>query len=192
MTYEISQVIVVFAEACLVSSFYLKEKYKQLIFLLLSSVLLGTQFFLLNAYTGMFLEVLCLIRILCLFFTEKKSKNSDNIFLALTFSIISLVVAKFTYVGWLTIMPTLGFISFTMLNAFKNQYLSRISYIVYAIFYGIYNFMIGSFTAFAFNIIICVSAFVLLIMLIKKNKDNKLISENNKIEDTNVEEIKND
>ena len=140
----------------------------------------------------MFLEVLCLIRILCLFFTEKKSKNSDNIFLALTFSIISLVVAKFTYVGWLTIMPTLGFISFTMLNAFKNQYLSRISYIVYAIFYGIYNFMIGSFTAFAFNIIIFVSAFVLLIMLIKKNKNNKLISENNKIEDNNVEEIKND
>ena len=38
MTYEISQVIVVFAEACLVSSFYLKEKYKQLIFLLLSNV----------------------------------------------------------------------------------------------------------------------------------------------------------
>ena len=52
--------------------------------------------------------------------------------------------------------------------------------------------MIGSFTAFAFNIIIFVSAFVLLIMLIKKNKNNKLISENNKIEDTNVEEIKND
>lgn len=187
MTYEISQVIVVFAEACLVSSFYLKEKYKQLIFLLLSSVLLGTQYFLLNAFTGMFLEALCLIRILCLFFIEKKSIKSDNIFLALTFSIISLIVAKFTYIGWLTIMPTLGFISFTMLNAFNNQYLARISYIVYAIFYGIYNFMIGSYTAFAFNIIIFISAIVLLIMLVNKNKYKNPISENN----IETEEIKN-
>ena len=179
MAYELSQVFVVFGEACLVSSFYMKEKYKQLIFLLIASVFLGAQYFLLGALTGGFLEALCLIRVVCFFFHEKKFFKEFNLYLAITFSIIAILIASLTFTSWIVIMPVAGFIIFTILHSLQNEYLVRIAYGLHAICYGVYTFLVTSYTAFAFCIITLICSIVLIILLAKRNKSEHI--ENNNI-----------
>ena len=202
MTYEISQVFVVFSGACLVSNFYMKEKYKQLILLLLASLFIGAHFFMFNSLTAGFLEVLCLARILLMFFTEKKNLEKYNIYLAITFSILSAIICYLTFNNWLSVVPTAGFAIFTILSAFKSKTLIRLSYCFHSICYGAYSFLIASYTAFAFYIIVLICSITMLIIADKSTEQKNTIttdsnqnadveSNNNSIEQNKVIENSN-
>ena len=167
MGFELSQVFIIFSGVCLLSSFYMKERWKQLIFLVLANAFYLTHFFLLGAITGGAILCLCLIRNIVNFLYERKFNKKTNIYLVLVFDILAFLICVLTFANWISILPAAAIIIYNTLFIFDSTLINRISIILHSGCYIAYNYIICSYTAFGTEIIALLCAFVLMIMCLQ-------------------------
>ena len=167
MGFELSQVFVIFSGACLLSSFYMKEKWKQLIFLVIANAFYLTHFFLLGAITGGVILCLCLLRNVVNFLYERKFNKKTNIYLVLVFDVLAFIICVVTFSNWISILPAAAIIIYNTLFILDSTLINRISIMMHSGCYIAYNYIIGSYTAFGTEIIALICAFVLMIMCLQ-------------------------
>lgn len=101
--YIMSQVFVVLSYILLVSTYFMKNKNKILIFNFLSLICIGLEFFLLSAYTGVSMVIVAMIRNIMF---SKLNKNNRYIFLIIIY-VLLIISSIITYDGILCLLPVL-------------------------------------------------------------------------------------
>lgn len=181
MAYELSQVFVVFASACLVSSFYFKEKIKTLIFMILACGFFATHYFLFStinksALVGGVIIALTIIRFIFEFLLDKKQSKKYDILNTIFFDILYIICGILTFDSWECVFPIIAIVLVTSLKVLKNSGVYKASIIPFCVLFGAYDFIIGTYTSFGIEIVAFISAIVVLCMHFIMNK--KIVVEN--------------
>ena len=110
--YIISQICVVLAMTCMCLSYLTKNKITVLILCTLSTILFGIQYALLEAWTGVAINIVGVVRGIWFYFNDKYNKQSDYISL-ITLTILLIILGIITYDSIFSIIATVAMIAFT-------------------------------------------------------------------------------
>ena len=118
-TYILSQVFTIITYALLALTYYAKDRSKVLTLSFLSLIANGVAYIFLNAWTGLAMCVVALIRNIIFLLDEKKNRKretinkTDIIILILLFT-ISIISAIFTYDGFLSLLSVFATMLYTI------------------------------------------------------------------------------
>ena len=139
----ITQLLGAVAMALGVLSFQAKSSGRILVWQLTANCFWCAHYFLLNAYTGAFLNILAFVRNTLYYIIGKK--NSDKIqYVAIGFCVLSIVVSLITYQSWLSLLPMLGTAVQTFSFTAKSANKMRLFTMLGSPFWLTYNLMSGS------------------------------------------------
>ncbi len=178
MTFILSQVFICISAVIYSISLILKTKQKMLFLQLISSMFYISHYFLLNAKLAGFVAIVETIRLLVFFFIDKKEKLNKmwvRVLACLTFSILSIVCAVFTWNGIYCILPLIATIVVNITLSFKNVIFYKVGAMVYASLIIAYLFLIGSTLGGISQSVSLVFSIVGIIMEIKNIKKSKNI-----------------
>lgn len=150
MAYILSQIFVITSSIIYSISMLVDNKRSLLFMQIFSSSLFASHYFLLGAYVGGIVSSLDAIRIVTFYFIDKKHNTDLNRRLAcVSFIVIGLIGACFTWESWYSILPIISLIivnvslSLQNLNSLKiNLNISILFVIIYMIFIKSYFGMI--------------------------------------------------
>jgi uncharacterized membrane protein YuzA (DUF378 family) len=153
-------------------SLLLKSKSKLLIVQIISSIFFVTQYFLLGSYIGGAIATLEMIRVVVFYFINKyKDTNKVRFIASISFIVVGLVCAIFTWANWYSIFPLLGLITVTVCLGLKNLIALKISCIFSALCATFYLYLLGSIFGMFTQIFIIIVGITGLIIYIVKNKN---------------------
>ena len=148
----IAQILGIMAMAISVSAFQFKKNRSLFIVQGISCCLFFVHFFLLGAYTGAFLNILALIRSICL--SVKKLRHP--VFEALVM-LSFIIITVLTYEGWPSLLVLAAMLVGTATYWLNKAKLIRISQLAVIspcwLIYNVVNFSIGGIITESFNII---------------------------------------
>ena len=181
MAYELSQVFVIFASACLVSSFYFKEKIKTLIFMILACGFYSTHYFLFStinksAIVGGIVIALTIVRLIFEFLINKNQSKLFNILNVILFDVLYIICGILVYGSWECVLPIIAIVLITSIKTFNNSAIYKAIIIPFCILFGTYDFIVGTYTSFGVEIVAFISAIVVLCMHFFMN--NKIVINN--------------
>ena len=162
------------------SSFQCKKRSTLLILQTISLLLFIGQYFVLKAYTGVILEVVCIVRNFVYFFKDKtKSKVLDSIATPIVFAVAAIVVGIFTYNGqWFCILPVIANIFQTVGLYLKKESYNRIMFLCASPLWLVYNLLTNTVFGVVTEIINIISIFISLALIYKHEGDfNKELKE---------------
>lgn len=118
INYILSQVFTIFTYVLLVITYYLKDRKSVLTISFLSLIANGIAYLFLNAYSGLAMCFIALIRNIIFLVDEKKNGKSDkikkkDIFILILLYLISIVSAIFTYNGLLSLLSVFATMLYT-------------------------------------------------------------------------------
>ena len=159
MTYQIAQAFGLLAILFWVFSIQNKKKKDVLIFQICASLFYAIQFLLLKGYSAFIIDLIAIAR-LYVFYREEKTKGYIDKKWLYIFIIITLGSLAFTYDGYMSLIPILIGIFYTVSTWVKNTKYLRIFYIVCAILWMIYNLKYGAIVAAVGNVIEIISGII--------------------------------
>lgn len=131
----IAQIIGIFALIALVLSFQKNNKRTLLKYQITSSFLYATQYLLLKAMSGFFINIVCAIRNIIFSYYEKKV---PKIYLIITI-ITMIILTILSYNQPISILPGIACIIFSIALSQNNLKITRIVEVISCILYIIYN-----------------------------------------------------
>ena len=184
----LSQVFVVLNYVLMAFSYVSKKRVWVLLFSFLSLVANGVSYLFLAAWTGLAMVCVSLLRNIIFLIQNKKDDSTkitkaDWVVLGIIYA-ISIIVAIFTYDGFLSLFSVIATMIFTLSIWQKNTLVYNILGIVVSVAWIIYDAFIWS--PFAIGCEICMFTFMTVILIIKlvkrkKEKQEKLQSENSEM-----------
>jgi hypothetical protein len=156
------QSIAIIALAVFALSFHAKTKKNIIIINTIGLIIFIIHFYLLQAWTGVMLNILnCVIAILLIFREENKYIN-NKIFLLSSLFILTLVTF-FTWEGYHSIFALLGICFVTIAKWQQKKIHLRLIFILASLSWIIYDYFVGSSGGIISEIIIIISLFISII-----------------------------
>lgn len=147
--YIISQVFTIIYYLLVATSYYAKDRKGVLVITFLSLIANGIAYILLNAWTGLAMCIVAIIRNIVFLIDEKKNGkretiNKTDVEILIILYVISIVSAIFTYDGFLSLLPVFGTMLYTFSVWQKKTTIYKLMGIPISILWVIYNIYIMS------------------------------------------------
>lgn len=155
-----------------IMSVQFKKKKDILIVQTLSSICYMTVYAILGAVTGCITELVEQTKNIVFIGYEKKNKEIPLIAL-LFFIFLLFLITIFTYDGWNSVIPLIIYILYFLSSYLKNPKHIRITMIICALIWMVYNYSIGAKLMIIGNILEVVSAAVALARFKEESTNNK-------------------
>ena len=170
MAYIISQILVCIADIFYVSAMLTKKRSGLLFGLIMSDILFGTHYFLLNAHTGAMI-LMADIAFLCIMFVlNKHGKQQSYWYISLIFAVTTVIITIFTWNTAISLLPMFGMVTYFCGMGFSKLYISKSGGAVRNLCNIIYMVLITSYVGAALEFLLLISAIVGIIETIKLNK----------------------
>jgi len=139
-----------------------KKQYKILFLQAIANLIYTIQYFLLGAFTAGIMNFVSFGR--CFLFSEKRKKGKDipKIYL-IGFILILIVLGIITYKDYLSLIPIVITIFYTISSYMKNSKWLRIIFLVAAFIWIYYNYMVGAYICIIGNVIEIISGSISII-----------------------------
>ena len=174
--YILSQVCAIIAMIVLGSTYIIKNK-KQILFLcIFSSCMYALQYFFLEAYTGMIINILGIVRAVC-FYTYSRIGKKNTLLNLILLELMFVIGTIFTWDGLISLLPLCGLIIFTYATWHKDVKVYKWLVLPVSVFWIIYNALVGSIVGFISESILVVVGIVGLFLYYKGNsKETEITS----------------
>lgn len=175
LSYILSQIFIIINYALLGVSYYCKNRKTVLVISFMAVIANGLSYVFLNAYSGLAMCVLALIRNIIFLVDEKKNGKSekitkkDIIILAILYT-IAIISAVFTYEGPLSLLSVVGTMLYTYSVWQKKTIIYKFMGIPVGIAWIIYNVYIMSVFGIILETVLLVCSSTGYIIELKKNK----------------------
>ena len=178
LNYKISQVFVIIAYILLGITYYAKDRNKILLFNFLSLISNGIAFFFLEAWTGIAMVIVAIIRNIIFMIDEKKNGKSQKIYkkdiaILLGLYCISIVFTIFTYDGFFSLLSVFATMLYTFSVWQKDTKTYKLLGIPIEILCISYNIYIKSIFGIVLESILAICSFTGYILEYKKFKTEK-------------------
>ena len=163
----IAQIVGAFAVIFWVISIQRKKHYKILLLECIANILYTVQYMLLGVFLTSFMNFTSAIR--CFIFYKKRKENQEisKIWLIIFLSLI-VIMSIFTYDGYLSLIPVIITIFYTIASWIKEANFLRIVFIIAAVVWIYYNYMVGAYVSIIGNVFEIISGVISLIRFSKK------------------------
>lgn len=168
--YVLSQVFVIIGYVLLITTYQMKNRKSILVTNFISLLSLCISYVFLSAYSGLVITIIALIRNVVFLSDEDEKITKKDVIVLITFFIISIIAAIFTYDGILSLMPLFATLLYTYSVWQNNTKLYKILGIIIEIIWMIYNIYIFSVFGIVFELALTLSA---IIGVIRESTNNK-------------------
>lgn len=173
--YIVSQILIIIMYVFLASSYLIKNRKIILSVNIFATIINSVAYILLNAYTGLFMCIVALIRNLCFLIDEKKNGKRDvlnkkDIVILFVIIIIATFSTVFTYDGFYSLLAFLATVIYTYSVCQKKTSIYKILGIPTGILWMLYNFWIKSIFGFILEAILLIFSTTGYIWELKLNK----------------------
>lgn len=149
VTYILSQVFTIIMYGLLGITYYAKDRKKVLIINFIALIANGIAYILLNAWSGLAMCIVALVRNIIFLIDEKKNGKRDrinktDIIILIILYIISIISAVFTYEGFLSLFSVFATALYTFSVWQKNTKIYKLLGIPIGILWVLYNIYIMS------------------------------------------------
>lgn len=174
-TYILSQVFTIIMYALLVLTYYAKDRKEVLILNFLSLIANGIAYIFLNAWTGLAMCAVALIRNIIFLIDEKKNGNREtinktDIIILLALYVISIISAIYTYDGFLSLFSVFATMLYTFSVWQKKTNMYKLLGFPIGILWIIYNIYIKSIFGIILEMLLLICSIIGYILEIKKSK----------------------
>lgn len=174
-TYVVSQIFVIITYIFLASTYYAKDRKKILIINFVSLISNLIAYILLNAYTGLAMCIVAIIRNIIFIFDEKKNGKSEyikkkDILILIVLYVISIISAIFTYNGFLSLLSVFATMLYTFSVWQKKPKIYKILGIPIGILWISYNIYIKSIFGIILESVLFVCSLTGYILEVKKKE----------------------
>lgn len=174
INFIIAQIIGIFALIILMLSFQKNEKTLLLKYQIISSLLYAIQYAFLGAYTGSLMNLTCMARN---FIFNRYNNKKVPIYWLIIIVILMIMFSFMTYIGIISLLPTLAVILYSIAVWYGNLKLIRYTEVISCTLFIIYNIRVLAITGLIATIIELISALIAIYRFdikIKLNKNNKI------------------
>lgn len=177
--YIISQVFTIIMYILLAITYYAKDRKMVLILSFLSIIANGIAYVLLNAYTGLAMCIVALLRNIIFLVDEKKNGKKDTvdkkdyIILAVLY-LISIISAVFTYDGFLSLLSVFATMIYTYSVWQKKTQVYKVLGIPIGILWILYNIFVKSIFGIILESILLICSTTGYILEVRKAKKEKI------------------
>lgn len=178
ITYIISQIFTIIMYALLAISYYAKERKKVLILSFVSLIANGIAYILLNAYSGLAMCALALVRNIIFIVDENKNGKREkitkkDIAILIILYTIAIISAVFTYEGFLSLFSIFATMLYTYSVWQKKTRVYKFLGIPIGILWMLYNFYIKSIFGVILEAILFICSVTGYILEVRKSKKEK-------------------
>lgn len=178
ITYIISQIFTIIMYALLAISYYAKERKKVLILSFVSLIANGIAYILLNAYSGLAMCALALVRNIIFIVDENKNGKREkitkkDIAILIILYAIAIISAVFTYEGFLSLFSIFATMLYTYSVWQKKTRVYKFLGIPIGILWMLYNFYIKSIFGVILEAILFICSVTGYILEVRKSKKEK-------------------
>ena len=167
----VAQIFGALALAILIISLQKNSKTKLLLYQSISSLLYALQYLLLNAYTGCFMNLICMIR--NMIFNQYPKKRPPVYWLIITI-VLMIFFSSLSYTGVISFLPMIAVILYSIALWHGNLTVIRTTEIISCSLYILYNIKVLAITGLIATIIELVGAILAVYKFdIKKKKENR-------------------
>lgn len=177
LTYILSQVFTIINYALLGVTYYAKDRKKILIISFLSIIATAISYILLDAWTGVAMCVVALIRNIIFYIDEKKNgkretiNKKDIVILIILYS-VTIISTVFTYDGFLSLLSVFATSTYTFSVWQKKTKVYKLLGIPVGILWILYNIYVKSIFGIILEAILLVCSISGYLLERKKQKDN--------------------
>ena len=173
LPYILSQVFIIINYALLAISYYCKDRKTVLVISFMAVIANGLSYVFLNAYSGLAMCILALIRNIIFLIDEKKNGKSDKIYkkhiiILIILYTIAIISAIFTYEGIFSLLSVVGTMFYTYSVWQKKTIIYKFMGIPVGISWIIYNIYIMSIFGIILESILLVSSTIGYILEVKE------------------------
>ena len=167
----VAQIFGALALAILIISLQKNSKTKLLLYQSISSLLYALQYLFLNAYTGCFMNLICMIR--NMIFNQYPKKRPPIYWLIITI-VLMIFFSSLSYTGVISFLPMIAVILYSIALWHGNLTVIRTTEIISCSLYILYNIKVLAITGLIATIIEFVGAILAVYKFdIKKKKENR-------------------
>ena len=167
----VAQIFGALALAILIISLQKNSKTKLLLYQSISSLLYALQYLFLNAYTGCFMNLICMIR--NMIFNRYPKKRPPVYWLIITI-VLMIFFSSLSYTGVISFLPMIAVILYSIALWHGNLTVIRTTEIISCSLYILYNIKVLAITGLIATIIELVGAILAVYKFdIKKKKENR-------------------
>ena len=167
----VAQIFGAFALTILIISLQKNSKTKLLLYQSISSLLYALQYLFLNAYTGCFMNLICMIR--NMIFNQYPKKRPPVYWLIITI-VLMIFFSSLSYTGVISFLPMIAVILYSIALWHGNLTVIRTTEIISCSLYILYNIKVLAITGLIATIIEFVGAILAVYKFdIKKKKENR-------------------
>ncbi len=175
LPYILSQVFIIINYALLAISYYCKDRKTVLVISFMAVIANGLSYVFLNAYSGLAMCILALIRNIIFLIDEKKNGKRDKIYkkdiiILVILYTIAIISAIFTYEGILSLLSVVGTMLYTYSVWQKKTIIYKFMGIPVGISWIIYNVYIMSIFGIILESVLLVSSTMGYILELKEKK----------------------
>ena len=167
----VAQIFGALALTILITSLQKNSKTKLLLYQSISSLLYALQYLFLNAYTGCFMNLICMIR--NMIFNQYPKKRPPVYWLIITI-VLMIFFSSLSYTGVISFLPMIAVILYSIALWHGNLTVIRTTEIISCSLYILYNIKVLAITGLIATIIELVGAIITVYKFdIKKKKENR-------------------
>ena len=167
----VAQIFGALALTILIISLQKNSKTKLLLYQSISSLLYALQYLFLNAYTGCFMNLICMIR--NMIFNQYPKKRPPVYWLIITI-VLMIFFSSLSYTGVISFLPMIAVILYSIALWHGNLTVIRTTEIISCSLYILYNIKVLAITGLIATIIELVGAIITVYKFdIKKKKENR-------------------
>ncbi len=169
----LAQIIGAFAILFWVVSVHGKKQYKILFLQALANLLYTFQYILLGVFPAASMNICSCFRSYIFYRKRKEDKDISNVWL-LFFIFLIILVGGITYNGYLSLIPIIITLFYTVSSWMKESTWIRIVFLVAAFVWIYYNYKVGAYITIVGNIFEVVSGILALIKFYGKDEKNNV------------------
>lgn len=167
----VAQIFGAFALTILIISLQKNSKTKLLLYQSISSLLYALQYLFLNAYTGCFMNLICMIRNMIF---NRHSKKRPPVYWLIITIVLMIFFSSLSYTGIISFLPMIAVILYSIALWHGNLTVIRTTEIISCSLYILYNIKVLAITGLIATIIELVGAIITVYKFdIKKKKENR-------------------
>lgn len=175
VAYILSQIFTIITYILLAITYYAKDRKTVLTISFLSLIANGLAYAFLNAYTGLAMCVIALVRNIIFLVDEKKNGKQDNItkkdvIILIGLYIISIISAIFTYDGPLSLLSVVATMLYTYSVWQKKTNIYKLLGIPIGILWILYNIYVKSIFGIILESILLICSITGYVLEVRKNK----------------------
>lgn len=179
LAYILSQVFIIINYILLALTYYAKDRKKVLILSFSSIIATGMSYIFLNAWSGLAMCVIALIRNIIFLLDEKKNGKRDtidkkDIFILIILYSISIISAILTYNGFLSLLSVFGTMLYTYSVWQKKTIIYKLLGIPVGILWILYNLYIMSIFGIILETILLICSITGYVLEIRNKKTVKI------------------